>query len=218
MFWVRRAGQLHLERSVWSGSNPWDERSHLSDAQPFSLDRYLLPEVPERVKHARKSLHQSREGFVFALCAFWSQNHLASLQAVKNLKVVRGFFSLEYYQMWAETDSVDCNAFPTLFLRIHLFVFKQDAIILNIHQHEPPTYTDTLREHCFDPVQSGLGTWSQKENEWRGALGDNVLQIRTPVPPLGVLIGHHVSIGQPRNAISIAYHFNTWNVQHKSFI
>lgn len=171
MFWVR-TGQLHLERSVWSGSNPWDERSHLSDAQPFSLDRYLLPEVPERVKRARKSLHQSREGFVSALCAFWKSESLGIPAGSQDSESCKGiFFSLEYYQMWAKTDSVDCNSFPTLFLRIHLFVFKQDAIILNIHQHEPPTYTDTLREHCFDPVQSGLGTWSQKENEWRGALG-----------------------------------------------
>lgn len=83
---------------------------------------------------------------------------MASLQAVKTLKVVGDFLSFECYQMWAKTDSVDCNAFPTLFLRIHLSVFKQNAIILNIHLHELPTYADTLREHCFDPVQSGLGT------------------------------------------------------------
>lgn len=110
--------------------------------------------------------------------------------------------------MWARTDKVDSKASVAHSLRIHLFVFKQHAIILNIHKQEPPTYTDTLCEHCFDPVHSGLGTWNQKENEWQGAPGDHVLQIRIPMKPLEKFMGYYVSI-EDSYAVSIAHRFNT---------
>lgn len=98
-------------------------------------------------------MHHSRKGFLSVFFAFWNQNRLAPLPLVKTLKVVGEFLSSEYYQMRAKADRVDCIAFPTCSLRIHLFfVFKQNAIIPNIHKGELPTYTGTLCEHCFDPV------------------------------------------------------------------